>query len=178
MWAFLKNLKEFLTLDYRSIFIVATTCWAIIAIPENIWQNVGLFSLWVQLKPWIFVTGLLFTIWFTSGGLFDLSQNRLRKRNKQIKLEKQLLLTSRVEREVLARFIQEDTTTIAFEMRDGIVNGLVYKDILYRASNLTNPMSFDLDTNIQPWVWNYLKKHPEFLKDIHPGDSGRHQWGL
>ena len=83
--------------------------------------------------------------------------------------------TSRVEREVLAKYVAEDTTTLAFEIRDGVVNGLVGKGVLFRSSSLTNPMSYDLDTNIQPWAWEYVKKHAGLLKGIKPTKGGRHQ---
>lgn len=183
MWEFLKNLRDFLALDYRSLFIVACICWIIVIIPSSMWQSLGLLNLWIQLRPWIFGVGLLATIWLVSGGLYDLSKLGIgkwsEKRDSNIirnEREQLLLSSSRVEKEILARYIAEDTTTLAFEMRDGIVNGLIAKGILYRASQGSNPMSYNFDTNIQNWVWEYLEKHPEFLKDIKPNTTGRHQW--
>jgi hypothetical protein len=176
MWDFLKHIKELLSLDYRSVFIVACVCWVIVLIPPNIWQDVGWFGVWSQFKAWIFIIALLFTIWFVSSGLYDLSSSSFQKWSKRNNMRAQILYASRVEKEILARYLAEDTTTIAFEVRDGIVNGLISKGILYRASNLSNPMSYDFDTNIQPWAWEYLKKHPEVLKDIDPQQQGRHQW--
>ena len=89
--------------------------------------------------------------------------------------EKTLLATSKVEREVLARYLSDDTTTIAFDFRDGIVNGLIAKNILYRASQGSNPFSHDFDINIHSWVWEYLKNHPGVLEDITPVKDGRHR---
>lgn len=183
MWEFLKNLRSFLALDYRSIFIVACICWSIVIIPVNIWQSMGLLNLWNLFRPWIFGVGLLATIWLVSGGVYDLAKLGIKKwsekRESNIKKsarEQLLLSSSRVEKEVLTRYIAEDTTTLAFEMRDGIVNGLIAKGILYRASQGTNPMSYDFDTNIQNWVWDYIKNHPEFLQDVTTNTEGRHQW--
>ncbi len=182
MWEFLKNLKDFLSLDYRSLFIVACVCWIIVFLPESVWQSLQLLNLWLQLRPWMFGIGLLATTWLISGGLYDLAKFGIGKWNekrefqsKQTAREQILLSSSRVEKEILARYISEDTTTIAFEMRDGIVNGLIAKGILYRSSQGSNPMSYDFDTNIQNWVWDYIKNHPEFLKDIVPNSKGRHQ---
>jgi hypothetical protein len=178
----LKNLRSFLSLDYRSLFILAVASWTITAIPATVWEQIGLFALWSQFRPWIFIIALLTSIGLISGGLFDLVkvnssslarwvQSSQTRRNQAKILE----ATSRVEREVLARYIADDTTTMAFEIRDGIVNGLISKGILYRSSQLTNPMSYDLDTNIQPWAWRYLKSHPENLADINPvRRGGRH----
>lgn len=183
MWEFLKNLKDFLALNYRSLFIVACVCWIIVVIPTSTWQGLQLLNLWIQLRPWVFGVGLVATIWLVSGGLYDLAKLGIgkwsEKRDSSIKkaVHEQLLLSlSRVEKEVLARYIADDTTTVAFDMRDGIVNGLIAKDILYRASQGSNPMSFSFDTNIQNWVWEYIANHPEFLQDITPNTTGRHQW--
>lgn len=85
-----------------------------------------------------------------------------------------MLSLSKVEKEILALYIQNDTTTIAFEIRDGIVNGLISKGILFRTSNLTNPMSYNLDTNINSWVWEFLHNQPDFLTGIVPPKSKRH----
>lgn len=185
MWEFLKNLRDFLGLDYRSLFIVACICWIIVIIPASTWQTLQLLNLWIQLRPWLFGVGLLATTWLVSGGLYDLAKlsfgkwSEKRDSNiKKIAREQLLLSSSRVEKEVLARYIADDTTTIAFEMRDGIVNGLVAKGILYRSSQGSNPMSYDFDTNIQTWVWEFIKNHPEFLQGITPITTGRHQWHL
>lgn len=92
------------------------------------------------------------------------------KKIESIKLSKQhesnIKNTSRVEREILARYITEDTTTIAFDFRDGIINGLIAKGILYKSSQASNPFSYDFDHNIRPWAWKYLKENPELLRDI------------
>ncbi len=96
-------------------------------------------------------------------------------RKKQREYEKLILSTSKVEREILAQYLTEDSTTLAFDMRDGIVNGLIAKGNLYRASKATNPISFDFDTNIQPLAWDYIKNHPDLLQGIVPPNIGRHQ---
>jgi hypothetical protein len=182
VWEFLKNLKEFLSLDYRQLFIIACVAWITVFIPANIWQEIGLIGIWIQFRPWVFVVGLLATMWLIFGGLYDIINVNLSRLNswkdskkKQKVQEESILSASKVEKEVLARYITEDTTTIAFEMRDGIVNGLIAKGILYRASTGSNPMSYDFDTNMQPWAWEYLKSHPDVLKNIVPKNIGRHQ---
>ena len=45
MWDFLRHLKEILSLDYRSLFILACVGWVIILIPISIWQEMGLRDL-------------------------------------------------------------------------------------------------------------------------------------
>ncbi len=182
MWDFLKNLKSFLSLDYRSLLIVACVCWTIFFIPSSIWQEVGWLTLRLQARPWVLLIAIIASVWFVFGGIYDLIKTNLNKVNDWIVArkttqmrEKMLLSTSRVEKEVLVKYVAEDTTTLAFEMRDGIVNGLIANGILFRASTSTNPMSYDFDTNIHPWAWEYFKNHPEVLKDVVPNKIGRHQ---
>ena len=176
MWDFLKNLKNFLSLDNRSLFIVLSISWVIYFLPSHIWEEINLLNFWMALRPYIFVVGIVSTIWFLSGSIFDMTQTLSSKITTNRNEEKTILATSRVEREYLARYLHSDTTTLAFDYRDGIVNGLIGKRILYRASEASNPMSFNFDYNIQPWAWDYLKKHPELLKDIKPAEYKRHQF--
>jgi|GEM_PF-4106816 len=68
MWEFLKNLKAYLSLDYRSLFIIVCVSWVIVVIPENIWQETGLVNLWIQCRPWVFVVALLATTRLIFGG--------------------------------------------------------------------------------------------------------------
>jgi|GEM_PF-6991321 len=68
----------------------------------------------------------------------------------------------------------KDTTTIAFDFRDGIVNGLIAEEILYRASQASNPCSFDFDINLQGWAWDFMKDHPDFLEGVTPNKNKLH----
>ncbi len=181
MWAFLKHLKEFLSLDFRSLFILAGASWIIFFIPIFIWQGLGLLGLWSNTRPWIFLIGLVATAWLILGGVYDLlklgknrASNWIEQQRKQKTNEKSISSASNVEKEVLARYLAEDTTTIAFDLRDGIVNGLIDKGILYRASQASNPMSVDFDVNIQSWAWDFIKSHPDVLKGINPNKTKRH----
>ena len=174
MWDFLKHLKEILSLDYRSLFILACVSWVIVFLPINIWQEIGLVNLWQQFHPFIFIVGLISTVWLVSRGLYDLIIAILSKIKEQRDGEKLILTLSRVEKEILARYMIEDTTTLAFDASDGVVNGLMAKGILYRASQLSNPLSFDFDVNIQIWAWQYLKAHPNFLQGVTLNKAKRH----
>jgi len=179
MLDFLKHLKEILSLNYRSLFILSGICLMVAFLPTSFLEAIGMLNLWLQYRPWVMAFGILFTAWLVLGGLFDiigLNKNKISDWMELRKTQEKLLLpTSRVEKEALSHYLTEDTTTIAFDYRDGVVNGLIAKGILYRASQASNPMSFNFDVNIQTWAWDYLQKHPEILKGIKPGDAGRHQ---
>jgi hypothetical protein len=183
MWDFLKNLKSFLSLDYRSLFIVSCVSWVIVIIPIKIWQDLGLLDVWYKFRSLIFLIGLLSTSWLLFGFLYDRAKiimDNVKKRIAKAKEEKShkrmIDGLSRVEKAVLARYISDDTTTLAFDIRDGVINGLIKQNILYSASNASNPFTAcDFDVNIQKWVWDLLKANPDILKNIEPLKSGRHQ---
>jgi hypothetical protein len=69
------------------------------------------------------------------------------------------------EKRLLAEYLSQDTTTLSHRISEGVVNGLVGKNILYRASNFSHPGSMSFDYNVQPWAWRYLRRHPELLKE-------------
>lgn len=178
MWDFLKHLKELLSLNYRSLFIVSGVCWIIAFLPKTFVEEIGVSVLWLAYRPWFIAVGIIFTSWFLFGVIYDLIDSgknkisELRERNRT--QENIMLSTSKVEREILMQYLSKDTTTIAFDFRDGIVNGLISKGILYRASQASNPMSYKFDINIESWVWDYLKKHPDILRGIEPNTNKRH----
>lgn len=65
---------------------------------------------------------------------------------------------------ILREYIDNQETTRYFAISNGIVNGLVAKNILYCSSNVgIYHMSFPF--NLQPWAWKYLNEHPEILGD-------------
>lgn len=183
MWEFLTKLKDFLSLNFRSLFIVAFVSWVLIFIPTSLWETYGLLDLFSKTKPWIFLITIISSVWILSAGLYDIFvyiKNLVAIKEKEIKEKKHKVelinSLSKVEKEILARYIAEDTTTIAFDARDGIVNGLIAKGILYRSSQASNPFTaMDFDTNLQFWAWTYLKDHPDFLNEINPREKGRHQ---
>lgn len=65
------------------------------------------------------------------------------------------------ERDVLRPYIQNDTRTQYLKLESGIVSGLQSVGIIYRSANIGNLGGWAY--NIQPWAWDYLKEHPEFV---------------
>jgi hypothetical protein len=88
MWDFLKNLKEFLSLNYRSLFIVSGLCWIIAFLPASFIDSVGLLSTWIQYRPWIVALGILFTTWFVLGGSYDIFNHNKEKIGNWMKSKK------------------------------------------------------------------------------------------
>lgn len=179
----LKDFIDFLSLGYRPLFILTCLSWTIIIIPKDIWQSMGLLELSLQSRPWMFVVGVISGVWLLSGGVFDLLKSGSDQGNKwwlsrktKRGREKVLSSISRSEKQILVQYLINDVTTLAFDARDGVVNGLIARGILYKASTLSNPLSIDFDVNIQPWAWQYLNDHPEIMDGIIAPKSNRHQF--
>jgi len=66
------------------------------------------------------------------------------------------------EKVVLRQFMADDATTQYFEYQDGVVQGLVHKRVLWRASNVAAHFT-TFPFNIQPWAREYLRKNPKLL---------------
>jgi hypothetical protein len=70
------------------------------------------------------------------------------------------------EKQILRGYVEGQTRSMNLNVSSGIVNGLVGESIIYRASNLSNPMAgfMAFSYNIQPWAWDYLNKHRDLLR--------------
>jgi hypothetical protein len=79
------------------------------------------------------------------------------------RLQKRLHRLTLPERAILRKYIMQDTHTQYLSLRDGVAQGLVQKRIIYHPLNSFGDVS-SLPHNIEPWAWEYLKKHPELLK--------------
>jgi len=80
--------------------------------------------------------------------------------------ESQLRELTPEEKYYLKPYISDDINTQRFSHDDGVVGGLVGKNILYRASNLIDIN--EIPYNIQPWARRYLKNHRELLEGSQP----------
>lgn len=76
----------------------------------------------------------------------------------KIRISKLMNLTPD-QKDLLYKYIFFDTRTQKFPVTDGNVTELVYYKIIYQASIVGNLDNWPY--NIQPWAWNYLKKHEE-----------------
>lgn len=66
------------------------------------------------------------------------------------------------EKKIMNIYISKETRTQNMHLEYGAKNDLVRHHIIYRSSDVgrqNTGFSFD----IQPWAWEYLKKHEELL---------------
>lgn len=71
------------------------------------------------------------------------------------------------QKQLLLRYVTEDTCTLKFELQDGVAGSLLVLGFLYRPTSMGNLLS-GFAFNIRPWVREYLIKHPEVLGDVEP----------
>lgn len=68
------------------------------------------------------------------------------------------------EKQLLRRYLKEDTQTQIAQFGAGVANGLEAKGILYRSSSISRSADF-FAYNIQPWAWREIKRHPDLVED-------------
>ncbi len=78
---------------------------------------------------------------------------------------KHLQRLSPAEKNLLCCYILGETKTQYFSIEDGVVKGLEFQGIIYRASDVGDLHGKGFAFNIQPWVWEYLKGHPRLITE-------------
>jgi len=162
----LSKFIEWIKLSPRYIFPFLIISGFFLFAPEHVLSIFGLSTFTTQYKPiigiiFLFSSALLLSHWFIEiwKWLVKGIKNTRAKKNFKHKLHQ---LTA-AEKLILRDYLRNNTKTQYYSMTNGIVSGLELEGILYKASNIGHVYKFAF--NIQPWVWNYLKKHPETLEE-------------
>lgn len=159
------------------VFVIAVTAGLIIFLPESVVQKMGLYQTRSTYSPYIAIVFLISAILFViQGGAKSLAWSKAWRKNQSDlrRRVKQLETLTKEERAILKRFIERQTMTQRLDVDSGIVNGLMFKDIIYRAAvRATSGFAdytyhgvvYSCDHNMQSWAWEYLNEHPELLAD-------------
>lgn len=159
------------------VFVIAVTAGLIVFLPDNVVQKMGLYQTRSTYLPYIavvfLVSAILFVIQVGAKG-FAWSKGWRKKQSDLRCRVKQLETLTKEERAILKRFMERQTMTQRLDVDSGIVNGLMFKDIIYRATNRATSgfadytyhgVVYSCDHNMQSWAWEYLNEHPELLAD-------------
>ena len=84
------------------------------------------------------------------------------RRKSRLAREKQLHSLTPDEQRYLAPYVRENVNTQEFQVEDGVIGGLLAKEIVYRSSNVFD-MVEGVPYNMQPWANKYLAEHLELL---------------
>jgi hypothetical protein len=114
--------------------------------------------LWILSSSGLVVTGAK---WVFAWIWAEITSRRRMKR-----LQERLHQLTLPEHAILRKYIMEGTQTQDLSLHDGVAQGLVVKEILYHPPNTMRYWDRGIRAhNMRPWAWDYLKKHPELLKD-------------
>jgi hypothetical protein len=135
--------------------------------PDTALDALGLGDFRAAYRTWI---GLLWILSFCGlvvtvvKSVYHCTSSVVIKRQNLKRLQERLRNSTPPERSILRRYIEGNTRTQKLAIDDGVVQGLMSEKILYRSSQVGDIM-MRFDHNIQPWAWDYLKKHSELVKE-------------
>lgn len=164
----ISKVSEWIKLSPRYLFPISLVTGFLLFATTNMLDIFGLVPLVSQYRSYIGVifllsTGLLFTSWLIA--LYEWLKERLDQfRCQNLRKERLHDLTDE-ERRILCGYIYGKTRTQYLNiLQDGVVNGLVNEQIIYRSSRFPIPGSRGrVAFNIQLWAWKYLNQRPELL---------------
>ena len=157
---------EWLKLKPRYLFAILLISGILIFSPETWLLKLGLEEIVESYRGWIGGIFLISGILLLTNVLVYLSvpiQGTINDWRSLLVYSKKLITLSSAEKQILKKYIDKDTQSQQLGTMDGIAEGLVAKRILYRSSSLGTADAY-FAYNIQPWAWDYLKKHPELLE--------------
>ncbi|MDY7096013.1 MAG: superinfection exclusion B family protein [Acidobacteriota bacterium] len=161
----LKKAVEWVKLAPRHLLGILLTAAMYLVMPGLWLEYLGLGSVDQVIRPW--VSGVL----MISAGLVlahgfalaaDYVRDKFGARSERKMLEERLNNLAEDERQVLARFLANNTKTQVLSYQYGPANGLEAADILFRSSNIGSG-DCQFSYTIQPWAWDALHRHPEIV---------------
>jgi hypothetical protein len=176
----LGKFPEWLGLKPRLLFGVCLVAGLILFLPDSALEALGLSTLRGQHHTWLglsFIGSSALLVSHLAGEAWTWFKSLYKERKLARIREAHLRELGPDEQGILVQYIANREKTRYFEFSDGVVNGLVTKKILYRASNMAAHFT-TFPYNIQPWAWRYLLDHPEVLEGArNPGETKFNQLG-
>jgi hypothetical protein len=133
----------------------------IIFLPSNIILFLNLEQFRMQYNSFIGLITLIFSASLFFLLIYDLVFYVYRQYFKIPKLIKSLTTP---EVTLLQKYIESKTQTATLSLFNGIVSGLVKKEIIYKTDALANSTGLQ-DFNIDQTVYEYLINHPRMIKE-------------
>jgi len=130
----------------------------------------GLVGFVSDYRSWFGLAFLLSTALLLSAAImamWELAKRKWDASKLMSRWQRRLHNLSEREKDILRRYIEEETRTQYWQASDGVVGGLVDEQVLYRARNLSR-MGGYFACNIQPWAWEYLNEHRKLLSEERP----------
>ena len=138
----------------------------LLLIPQQVLDRVGIDQV-VSQYHWLIVLVFLLTVSFSISWALNKSVQwisiNIAVRNFQNRLIKNLKSLTSKEKQVLKIYIEQDTQSQNLSYLDGIAAGLENKHIIYGANPVVT--IYGRAYNIQPFAFEYLKKHNWLLEE-------------
>ena len=164
----LEFLKYLISQTPRVLVGIFIFCLVAIGIPNTLLEKMGLLSIRDENLVWLWIALFLSLSMLLSNLIFEYSSSLkdlyLKWNTKRRRLGVFKNLTNE-ERNILKDYIDNDILTKSFSMFSGKHKRLENYGVLYASSEISVPGRGTFDFNIAQWAKDYLKKHPEFLKN-------------
>ncbi len=147
----IKAVLDFLKSPRTSV-AAGVTLLAIALVPKNVWGFLGIDALSGQIRGWVVIGGVFCTTYGILGYALPALETRWNKRRFKQDRIAQLLNLTKQEKEIVAKFIREDKSSVYFGFASdhGVICGLVHQGVLYWP---TNSRGYENGpSNLQPWV--------------------------
>lgn len=161
----LKFLLELLKLAPRYFVLIAVVAAALLFMPSEWLDRIGVSKLAAENKQWLGLTLLVSSaLWcgYVISTFWDSIKRLLNRRKNQLRVIKKLQYLTEGEKQILRYYVAENTRTNVLKVNDGVVQGLVASRIIYRAASIGDLIE-GFAHNITDLAWDYLHLHPEVL---------------
>lgn len=161
-----EKLLDWIKLPPKLLFALAAICGVLVFVPPDVLETLGLKSIVKTLRGWIGFGFIAFSVLLLAhfgAWLFGFISPWV-KEWLFIRLhQKRLHQLDAAEKQLLAKFIAQDTRTLRFDMKDGTPTVLAREHILAPAAQLGDLVQ-GISYAVQPWAWEYLTAHRELLE--------------
>lgn len=161
-----KNLLEFLKLTPRYLVSLGIATSFLLFSPKNVLQYLRIYNFTQDYRQWISILLILSVALLAVSIAIEAMQvikHWWNKKKFYNRMSKRLNNLTEDEKQILRYYIANQTKSNVLKFDDGIVQGLVAKDIIRRASSLGNLLE-GFPYNISEFAWEYLNEDPWILE--------------
>ena len=168
MWDFSK-IADLLKLLPTYLLPMALVSGFLVFAPDDVLAVFGIQGFRADFRPWIGIVFLASAfVLLVRGGhdSFAWVKKKIVLRKSVEQMQKRMHDLTPAEKDILRKYVAEETRTQRLRVGDGVVQGLVQVGVLYRSTGVgeTGPGGAPVfDYNIEPWAWDYLRNHLELL---------------
>ena len=169
---FLGNLTDWSKYPPRVLLVLTLICGAFLFGGSDFFKILGLDIIQAKYRPFFGLGFILFGALFFSfpimegvKWIYKWLKHKYDQRKKVKHYKEWFTHLTPTQKVILHSFIENNTRSMTLDFSDGTVKELANAGLIYLPSNLTLFQDeWYTDYNIQPWVFKYLKEHPEILE--------------